>query len=172
MTKGRSLTRILDYLRHHAIAVTALGCSILALAGASYAAISIPNGSITASKLNQHSIGGYVLAWAHVRSDGRVLSGSPGATAAFASELTDEPPPPGDNYSVGWRGVKVPGRCAAAVTIDDNGPLSSRGATAEADILARYTFVGSTKTHGQVQVDIANSADQNVPDNFYVTVVC
>jgi hypothetical protein len=163
------LTRVLNHIRRQIVAYAALA---IALGGTSYAAVSIPNGSITAAKLNTHSIGGYVLAWAHVRSDGHVLSGSPGATAAFASELTGEPPPPGDNYSVGWRGVKVPGRCSASVTIDDNGPLSSRGATAEADILPRYTFVGSRKTRGQVQVDIANSADQNVPDNFFVAVVC
>jgi hypothetical protein len=163
------MQRLLDHARHNLIAYLAL---FVALGGTSYAAISIPNGSITAAKLNRHSIGGYVRAWAHVRSDGKVLSGSPGAVAAFASELTGEPPPPGDNYLVGWRGVKVPARCSANVTIDDNGPLSSRGATAEAHILPVYTFVGANKTHGQVDIDIADPAGQNVPDNFYVAVVC
>lgn len=163
------LIHLLNHIRRQIVAYVAL---VIALGGTAYAAVSIPNGSITAAKLNTHSIGGYVLAWAHVRSDGHVLSGSPGATATFASELTGEPPPAVANYSVGWHGVKVLRRCSATVTIDDNGPLSSRGASAEADIIPLFTFVGSTKTHGHVDVDIANSADQNVPDNFYVAVIC
>jgi hypothetical protein len=161
------MKRIVNHARHNVIAYLAL---FVALGGASYAAVTIPNGSITAAKLNQHSIGGYVLAWAHVRSDGKVLSGSPGAVAS--SPPIEGQSPSGDNYIVGWRGVKVPGRCAAIITVDDNGPLSSRGAGGEADILPERAFVGSHKTQGQVRIDIAGVGDQNVPDNFYVAVVC
>jgi hypothetical protein len=163
------MTRILSHVRHNVIAYLAL---FVALGGTGYAAIAIPNGSITAAKLNRHSIGGYVLAWAHVRSDGHVLSGSPGAVADYLSVLAGQSPP-GDNYLVGWRGVRVRGQCSALVTVDDNGPLASRGATAEADILSKRLFIRSgVKTNGQVRVDIANSAEENVPDNFYVAVAC
>jgi hypothetical protein len=162
------MTRILNHVRHNVIAYLAL---FVALGGASYAAIAIPNGSITAAKLNKHSIGGYVLAWAHVRSDGHVLSGSPGAVATYLGLAGQSPSTP--NYIVGWRGLKVPGRCAATVTVDDTGPLSSRGAGGEAHIAPRLSFVRPrVKTHGQVMVDVATSSDENVPDNFYVAVVC
>jgi hypothetical protein len=163
------MTRILNHVRHNVIAYLAL---FVALGGVGYAAISIPNGSITAAKLNKHSIGGYVLAWAHVRSDGRVLSGSPGAVATYASGLANTSPAV-PNYIVGWRGVKVRGHCMALVTVDDTGPLESRGSTAEANIFPHRRFVGPAgKTNGQVMVVIANSGDQDVPDNFYVAVVC
>jgi hypothetical protein len=161
------MTRILNHVRHNVIAYLAL---FVALGGASYAAIAIPNGSITASKLNKHSIGGYVLAWAHVRSDGHVLSGSPGAVATYLGLAGQSPSTP--NYTVGWREVKVLSRCATMVTVDNNGPLSSRGATAGVNIFGKLAFVGHKKTHGQVMVDIANSGGQNVAANFYVAVVC
>ena len=38
----------LDYLRRHAIAILALICSLLALAGASYATLRLPAGSVGA----------------------------------------------------------------------------------------------------------------------------
>jgi hypothetical protein len=163
------MTRILSHVRHNVIAYLAL---FVALGGTGYAAIAIPNGSITAAKLNRHSIGGYVLAWAHVRSDGHVLSGSPGAVADYLSVLAGQSPP-GDNYLVGWRGVRLPGRCASVVTIDDTGPLGSRGAAAEAHIFPKWGFIRSgVRTHGHVYVDVASVASQNVPDSFYVAVVC
>ena len=163
------MRRLLNHARRNVVAYLAL---FVALGGSSYAAISIPNGSITSAKLNTHSIGGYVLAWAHVRADGHVLSGSPGAVADYLSGLAGQSPAT-PNYIVGWRGATVPNRCAAIVTVDDNGPLGSRGATSEVDIFARSSFVRSgIKTHGQARVDIANENDQNVPDNFYVSVVC
>jgi hypothetical protein len=164
------MTRILSHVRHNVIAYLAL---FVALGGTGYAAIAIPNGSITAAKLNRHSIGGYVLAWAHVRSDGHVLSGSPGAVADHISVLDGQPPPATDNYDVGWRDVTVRGRCSALVAVDDAGPLSARGASAEAHVVPLRAFVRpGVKTHGQVEVDIANAGDQNVADNFYLAVVC
>ena len=78
------MRRLLNHARRNAIAYLAL---FVALGGSSYAAISIPNGSITSAKLNKHSIGGYVLAWAHVRADGHVLSGSPGVVGGYVSGL-------------------------------------------------------------------------------------
>ena len=52
----RLATSTLAYLRHHAIAITALVCSLLALAGASYAALDLPNGSVGARQIKNHVI--------------------------------------------------------------------------------------------------------------------
>ena len=67
------MTRVLAYLRHHALAALALVCSLLSLAGASYAAFSLPagsvgtralkNGAVTAAKLNPTSVAASVRAW-------------------------------------------------------------------------------------------------------------
>jgi hypothetical protein len=100
------MRRILDYFRRNAIATLALVCSLLSLAGASYAAISLPASSvgtrqlrnsaviskklannavtskkladraITAAKLDGRSIAGYVAFWARIGSDGGVLASS------------------------------------------------------------------------------------------------
>lgn len=160
------LLRLLNHARRQAVAYVAL---MLALGGTSYAAVSLPNGSITAQKLNRSSIGGYVRAWAHVDSSGRILSGSPGARAVHHSDLA----PAGPNYVVGWSRVKLSARCAPVVTLDALGPASSRGSTAETFIYSRsLEFPGGKRVPGGVAVVIANAADQNVPDRFYLAVVC
>jgi hypothetical protein len=51
------MTRFVAYLRHHALASTALVCSLLALAGASYADFSLPAGSVGAAQIKNHVIG-------------------------------------------------------------------------------------------------------------------
>ena len=45
------MTRTLDYLRRNALAALALACSLLSLAGASYAAFSLPAGSVGTCQL-------------------------------------------------------------------------------------------------------------------------
>ena len=71
----------IDYLRRNAIALTALGCSLLALAAGSYAAVSLPAGSVGPAQLNHRLIGGYVRAWATVTPSNTVLGSSGGARA-------------------------------------------------------------------------------------------
>ncbi len=72
---------IISYLRHHALAATAFACSILALAGSSYAAFTISgsqirNHTINPVKLNPKFINGSVRAWAIVAPNGRVIAGA------------------------------------------------------------------------------------------------
>ncbi len=79
------MLKILNYISHHAIAILALICSLLALAGASYAALSVPAGavgarqlrdnSITPEKFNHRQINGAVRAWAIVGASGHLIAG-------------------------------------------------------------------------------------------------
>lgn len=134
--------RILDYLRRNAIALTALGCSLLALAGASYAAISLPrssvgtaqlrNGAVTPPKLNHRSIGGYVAAWAETNNGCQLVASSGGARIATNNPCSST----GGALTIIWRGnfprsphacvavgipSEVPGRTEPAVEADYEG---------------------------------------------------
>jgi hypothetical protein len=74
------MTRVLAYVRHNALAALALACSLLSLAGASYAALSLPPGSVGAAqirnhaidpvKLNPKTIAGSIRAWVVVQWGG------------------------------------------------------------------------------------------------------
>lgn len=81
-----STIRVLDYLRRNAIALTALACSLLALGGGAYAAISLPRGSVGPQQLNHRSIGGYVRAWASINGIGQTLA------ASSRVQVLDTPP--------------------------------------------------------------------------------
>ncbi len=48
--------RTLDYISHHAIAILALVCSLLALAGASYAATQLPKNSVGSAQLKSGAV--------------------------------------------------------------------------------------------------------------------
>jgi hypothetical protein len=152
---------ILGHARNNLIAYLAL---FVALGGTGYAAATLPSGSvgtpqlrnsaIIASKLNRASIGGYVVAWAHVRHDGRVLSGSPGARAIYTGSSASF-------YFVRWRGVKLPSRCAPVATLSQNGPAGAL--TIRTSINRAPAEVGVVPTDG---------SGKTTPADFYVVVVC
>jgi len=80
--------KTLNYISHHAIAILALVCSLLALAGASYAAIAIPKNSVGTAQIKQGAvtppkfskqIGGYVRLYAKVTPAGKIIYATPGA---------------------------------------------------------------------------------------------
>ncbi len=161
---------ILGHVRNNLIAYLAL---FVALGGTSYAAATLPtgsvgtpqlrNGAIIASKLNRASIGGYVLAWAHVRQDGRVLSGSRGATAAFTGSVSSV-----NFYFVRWRGVKFSSRCAPLVTLSQNNSGSTGNATVHA-VIAN----AAGKVPAEVGVTPADCHGRHLaPAEFYVAVIC
>jgi hypothetical protein len=158
---------ILDHVRNNLIAYLAL---FVALGGTRYAAATLPsgsvgtpqlrNGAIIASKLNRASIGGYVLAWAHVRQDGRVLSGSRGARAVFTGSTSSV-----NFYFVRWRGVKFSSRCTPLATLSQGGP---RGAsTVRASINNR-----AGKSPAEVGVVPSDPSGNSAAADFYVAVVC
>src|ERR1700759_5514107 len=82
-------SRAIDYISHHAIAMLALVCSLLALAGASYAATQLSKnsvgtaqlkaGAVTPSKLSGKQFGGYVRLDAVVDANSKLQSSSPQA---------------------------------------------------------------------------------------------
>ncbi len=55
------MTRVLAYLQRNALATLALALSVLALAGASYAAFSLPANSVGSRQIRNHSIGAQKL---------------------------------------------------------------------------------------------------------------
>lgn len=113
--------RVLDYLRRNAIALTALGCSLLALGGASYAAFSLPrnsvgtaqltNGAVTPAKIDHGLIGGYVRAWAVTNNGCELVASSGGARIAKDHPCT----PTGGGLIISWPGMfpRSPHACVA-----------------------------------------------------------
>ena len=82
------LSRTLSYISHHAIAIVALICSLLALAGASYAAINLPKNSVGNTQIKRGAVtppkfskqvGGYVRMYAIVDAKGKLQFSSPRA---------------------------------------------------------------------------------------------
>jgi hypothetical protein len=153
------MRRLLNHARNNLIAYLAL---FVALGGTGYAAVNLPNGSVTAASLNTHSIGGYVRAWAHVSSNGHVLSGSPGATVQFTGTSVSPP-----LYFVRWRGVNLPARCAPIATVGDTGSGQS-GVTGVITLLQN----NHGRAANRVFVKPINVDGGPVSAEFYVEVVC
>jgi hypothetical protein len=164
--------RIVSYLRHHALAATAFVCSILALAGSSYAAFTISgsqirNHTINPVKLNPRFINGNVRAWAIVAPNGRVIAsaGRP-KVSLFASE-------PG-GYTLRWA-VKV-ARCVTDATIDTEASPPTERVPIPGNTLAAFTAgyaVGATSgRHNQTAVQTFNQQGQPTPLAFDVAVIC
>ena len=159
--------RILDYLRRNAIALIALACSLLALAGASYAAVSLPNnsvgnaqlrnGSVTPPKLNHRSIGGYVAAWAETNNGCELVASSGGARIANDHPCTAT----GGALRITWRGTFPRSRLACvAIGI----PSAAPGST-EPAVESYY--------EGNGRVIVPNAVNPNGGDQgVTVVVVC
>jgi hypothetical protein len=144
------ITNTIDYLRRNAIALTALGCALLALAAGSYAAVSLPAGSVGPTQLNHRLIGGYVRAWASVNSNSNTVLGSSGGARVRGG------PPPGP-LTISWPG-KFPrsrGACTAVAT-----PLSGSGLS---PLMAFY------EGRGRVQVGIPEGI---LPSQISVALLC
>ena len=165
-------TRILDYLRQHALAAAAFVCSILALAGSSYAAFTISgsqirNHTINPSKFNPKYINGEVRAWAVVGPDGKVLAGKGKPKVTL---LAGDP----GGYDIRW-GVRVP-RCATSVTIDTASSPLTESLSISGNPTARFTAgyaVGATPgTHHQTTVQTFNQNGEPTPLAFDAVVIC
>jgi hypothetical protein len=144
-----SIANTLEYLRRNAIALAALGCALLALAGGTYAAVSLPRGSVGPQQLNHKLIGGYVRAWATITSSNRVVGSSGGAQVRSG--------PASGLLTVSWRGKFPRSRtaCTAMVTTT-SGPGFSQ-------LVAFYEGRGSVEV---------GSADGILPSEISVAVLC
>lgn len=168
------MTRALDYLRRNALAALALACSLLSLAGASYAAFSLApgsvgtrelhngavtnrklaNGSITPPKLNSKSIRGSIRHWASVSQDGRILAGSPGARLLVPGPLY---------YEVGW-GDRFPRQCIALT----NSPGKNGAPPFAASIGVR--ILEPSGAHGATVIDVfPHGSNQSPRSPFDIT---
>jgi hypothetical protein len=117
------LTRTLNYISHHTIAILALVCSLLALAGASYAAIKLPknsvgnaqikNGAVAPPKFSKQ-VGGYVRMYAVVNANSTLQYASP---AGMISHWGNSSVPGGLSFGhVSWKPTVTAKRCAAFAT--------------------------------------------------------
>lgn len=144
------IANTLDYLRRNAIALTALGCALLALAGGTYAAVSLPRGSVGPQQLNHKLIGGYVRAWASVNPNGAALLGSSGGARVSGG-------PPGGALIIAW-----PGKF----------PRSQRSCTAVATASAQPAaspLIASYEGRGRVAISTASGT---LPSGITVAILC
>src|SRR5579884_319716 len=169
------MKRAIEYLRHHAIALTALAVALLALGSTSYAAFTIDghqirNHTIDPVKFDRKFINGSVRAWAVVTSKGRVVAGG-GGPHVIATVI------PG-SFELRWT-AGFSRSCATVATIDpDHSPPTTRvmvpGNPAQ-PVTSGYAVAASTRNHsarGLTFVTTFNQAGQLTPLGFDVLVLC
>lgn len=160
------------HLRSQAIAYIAL---FVALGGTSYAALSIPAGSIgtrqlrngavtanklakgavTAANLNSNTLAGHIALWAQIGADGHVISSSPKAMVLKSAVSGTE--------RVTWS-RRISTKCLALANTANVGPLASATANTTGPFVRRDStfFVITTFSGGGTLT----------PENVNVVVVC
>jgi hypothetical protein len=166
------LNRVLSYLHQHALAAAAFACSILALAGSSYAAFTISgsqirNHTIDPVKLNPKFINGNVRAWAIVAPNGRVIAGR--GKPKVTPQLGD----PG-GYVIRWK-IKI-GRCSTSAIVDPalSRPTEHVGVVGNpaAPLVAGYATGTTSSRHNQTAVQTFDQQGNPVQLGFDVAVIC
>jgi hypothetical protein len=155
------LSRAINYISHHAIAILALVCSLLALAGASYAATQLPKNSVGNAQIQQGAvappkfskqIGGYVRMYAKIDAAGRLVYSYPQAKLVGWSVSATR-----SGGTIYWK-PSTPNRCVALGTAQDYFTPVSTNATVLGGARGPY--------HTQVPVEISG------PAGVSVAVVC
>lgn len=153
------MKKAIGHLRTNAIAYVAL---FVALGGTSYAAITIPagsvgtrqlrNGAVTSKKLNRRSVAGYVAFWARVDESGRLLGSSRPATT---SEWTS------GTGAITFHG-QLPANCVPLTGVGTNAPI------------AGYAEIRSLSTSGttRLQVEMRDASGQLNPLPVDVVEIC
>lgn len=161
------------FIRHNAIALAAL---FIALGGTSYAAFSLPAGSVgtrqlrngavtgrklargavTAASLNSKTLAGHIALWAQILADGQVVSSSPrAAVVRYAVSGTER---------ITWSRT-VSQRCIALANPANVGPLTS---AATASATGPYPHRHST----DLVISTFSGDGTLTPENVNVIVVC
>jgi hypothetical protein len=163
------MTNFLAYLRQHVIAVIALVFSLLSLGGASYAAFSLPAGSvgarqlqnraITASKLNPASVAASVRAWALLSWDGTWRVQASSRDVRVVRTALGE--------VVSWRRTRFSRNCTASVTPERNFP--GPGSSSSVDGYVTTSFAAPA---GRLEID--GFAPDGTPQvqNVSVLIAC
>jgi hypothetical protein len=158
------IKRLIHHANRHSIAYVALAFSVLALGGASYAAIHIPNGAVGERQLKNKAIDpvkwdptyvtAFVRRWAHVDTTGKVVNASPLAQAANVGGT--------GNYDVTW-GDAFNGNCMPMTTVEST---STSGGYANANVI--------TQSNNATVVHVATFDNNGKPANepFYLGVIC
>jgi hypothetical protein len=150
------LTRLLHHVRQNLIAVLAL---FVALGGTSYAAISLPAGSvgarqlknrsITAAKLNPSSVAADVRAWAILQWFGAWRVQSSSKDIHVTNTVSGE--------AISWQHTRFPRNCMASVTPIQNFPLEP--GTVSSDGYVTTSFDGPVG-HLDIDAHAPNGAPQ------------
>jgi hypothetical protein len=169
---------VLSHARSNVVGYLAL---FVALGGTGYAAIAIPQGSVGARQLRNHSItpakfnpadiAGSVRGWAIVRSNGAVVAAGGKPTVTVGSVT------PGA-FTLDW-GVRFPARCSTQATIDAqlSQPTETNtppGGNATPTVAGYATETGTLTLHGRSETGVQtfNQSGQTTPLAFDVAVIC
>ena len=149
------MLKTLTFIRHNAIALTAL---FVALGGTSYAALSLPAGSVgtrqlrnhsvTPIKLDRNNIGGYVRYWARVSASGRLIASNPRAKVL----VWYKPPSPYAGGQLRWPAGVSPD-CFSIATVES---FPSSGSASAVTVIGRKGF-GT-----QVRIGLSSQLPVNV----------
>jgi hypothetical protein len=165
------MTRVLAYLRQHVLAALALVCSLLSLGGASYAAFSLPPGSvgnrqlknraITATKLNPSSVAASIRAWANLTwASGWHVQASSGDVRVRTA---------GTGENVTWRHTHFPSNCMASVTPQRNFGPGGPGGTGSVD---GYVSAFFSPRAGNLQIDAIASDGTRQAQAVTILIIC
>jgi hypothetical protein len=131
--------KTLTFARHNAIALAAL---FVALGGTSYAALSLPAGSVGTPQIRNHSvtpikfdgnsIGGYVRYWARVSATGRLIASRPRAQVL----VWYKPPSPYAGGQLRWP-VGVSRNCFSVATVES---FPASGSASAVTVIGRKGF--------------------------------
>jgi hypothetical protein len=156
--------RLVHHANRHSIAYLALVCSMLALAGASYASLHIPNGAVGEKQLKNHAIDpvkwdptyvtAFIRRWAHVDSTGKLLNSSPFAQAASVGGT--------GSYDVTW-GDAFSGNCMPLTTVEAS--RSSAG-------FANAHVITQSNNATVVNVTTYNTQGTRAAEPFYLAITC
>jgi hypothetical protein len=160
------LRRLVNHAHRHSIAYVALACSLLALAGASYAAFRLPSNSVGERQIKNQVIDpvkwdptyvtGFVRRWASVGADGQLLSSSNFGTSTETS--------PG-NYVLTW-GDAFSSRCIANVTVRGGSTTKPPTTTSTTTTTAPTTSTSTSTSQESTTTTTTTTAPPPPPGGF------